>query len=331
MYAGIDLGYNAVKAVGDRARCAFPSAVGTPDRARFSLNGAGAGAIVLIEPEHVLVGEEAVTQSRFLTRREDRRWFESNEWRALFLAALTELTSANWADVSLVTGLPVAFYDDKDAVAERLVGEHRVQREGRRAQVLRVNEARVIPQPFGSLLAEVLDERGGIADPALAKSAVGIIDVGGKTCNLLSVNKLSEIGRETASVNVGGWDLVRGIRQWLGSNYPGLDDLRDHALAEAMQLGELRYYGDPVADFPAEVEAQAADLAGQVIAQASHLWNGGATLDAVLVTGGGALLLGDAIRAHWKHARVIADPVHGNATGYWKLAKRLYCTGVRDG
>lgn len=328
MFAGIDLGYNAVKAVGDsHRRAAFPSAVGTPDRARFSLNGYGADAIVLTAPEHLLVGEEAIQQSRFLTRREDRHWIESDEWYALFLAALTELTSATVADVALVTGLPVAFYDDKEKVLARLQGEHRPQREGRRAQMLRVKAARVIPQPFGSLLATVLDDRGGIADEALAESAVGVIDVGGKTCNLLSVNRLTEIGKETASVNVGGWDLVRGIRHWLSRTYPGLDDLRDHALARAIQARELRYYGEPVEDFLTVVDDLAADLAGQVIAEASHLWNGGATLDAVLVTGGGALLLGDAIRSHWKHARLVADPVHANAVGYWKLARRLFAGG----
>ena len=94
MDAGLDLGYNAVKVVGDGRRAAFPSAVGTPDRARFALNGNAAGAIVLVEPEHVLVGEEAIQQSRFLARREDRRWIESAEWYSLFLAALTELTPA---------------------------------------------------------------------------------------------------------------------------------------------------------------------------------------------------------------------------------------------
>jgi len=323
MFIGIDLGYNAVKAVGAGRRAAFPSAVGTPDRARFSLNGAGDGAIVLIEPAHVLVGEEAVQQSRFLARREDRRWIESEEWYNLFLAGLTELTTATVADVSLVTGLPVAFYDDKEKVAARLLGEHRVQREGRRAQVLRVAAARVIPQPFGSLLAAVLDERGAIADVSLGKSAVGVIDVGGKTCNLLSVNRLTEIGKETASVNVGGWDLVRATRQWLSQHYPGLDDLRDHALAGAIQARELRYYGEAVPEFLQVVNDLAADLAGQVIAEASHLWNGGATLDAILVTGGGALLLGDAIRRHWKHARLVADPVHANASGYYKLARRV--------
>jgi hypothetical protein len=109
---------------------------------------------------------------------------ESEEWYWLFLAALSELTPATVADVALVTGLPVAFYDDKEKVTARLVGEHRVQREGRRAQVLRVTAARVIPQPFGALLAAVLDDRGAIGDVTLAKAAVGVIDVGGRpvTC-----------------------------------------------------------------------------------------------------------------------------------------------------
>lgn len=327
MFAGLDVGYNAVKAVGDGGRRAgFPSVVGTPDRARFALsaNGGSAAAIVLTAPEHVLVGDEAVQQSRFLARREDRRWVESAEWYTLFLAALSELTTATQAEMALVTGLPVAFYDDRERVLERVQGEHKLQREGRRAQVLRVTNARVIPQPFGSLLAVVLDDRGAICDAALAKSAVGVIDVGGKTCNLLSVNRLSEIGRETASVNVGGWDLVRAARAWLAGRYPGLDDLRDHQLAAAIQARELRYYGEPVSEFGSVIDDLAADLAGQVIAEASHLWNGGATLDAVLITGGGALLLGEAIRRHWRHARVVPDPVQANATGYYKLARRLY-------
>jgi len=141
------------------------------------------------------------------------------------------------------------------------------------------------------------------------------------------VNRLAEIGKETASVNVGGWDLVRAVREWLSRKYPGLDDLRDHVLAEAIQARELHFYGEPVADFPALVDALASDLAGQVIAEASHLWNGGATLDAVLVTGGGALLLGDAIRKHWRHARLVPDPVNANAVGYWKFARRLFAQG----
>lgn len=324
MYTGIDIGYNATKAVTDKRRTTFPSVVGSPDRASFTLNGGNEAAIVLLSPSHVLIGEEAVQQSRFLNRREDRRWIDSGEWLELFLAALTELTSGSPVDVEIVTGLPVSFYSDKEQVQQRLLGEHRVQREGRRGQLLRVVNARVIPQPFGSLLAEVLDERGQIQQRDLAQAAVGLIDIGGKTCNLLSVNRLSEIGRETTSVNIGGWNLVRAVRQWLAQHYPGLDDLRDHQLAAAIQARSLHYYGEPVKDFPAVANDLAADLARQILSEASHLWNGGATLDAILITGGGALLLGEHIRRHWAHARLVSEPVYGNAVGYWKLARRLW-------
>src|SRR5690606_6576381 len=142
--------------------------------------------IVILAPRHVLVGEGAMTQSRFVNRREDRAWIESDEYYHLFLAALTELTSATVADLVLVTGLPVAFYNDKATLQRRLLGVHKVTREGRHAQTFKVAECRVIPQPFGALLAAALDDRGRVADQELATGAVGVIDVGGKTTNLLS-------------------------------------------------------------------------------------------------------------------------------------------------
>ena len=303
---------------GDR-RVTFPSVIGTPDKARFSLNGSA--SIVLTYPDHVQVGEGAISQSRFLNRREDRRWVESPEWYDLFLAALTELTTAKAVDLRIVTGLPVAFYADRAVVRDRLLGEHKAQREGRHAQALKVTDCRVIPQPFGALLAATLDNRGRIVDADLATGAVGVIDVGGKTTNLLSVNRLSEIGRETASVNVGAWDAVRAVRAWLSDHCPDLD-LRDHQVIDAVIARQVRYYGEPV-DLTGIVEETLEPLAEQVLAEATQLWNGGAALDAILISGGGALLLGPYIRRHFRHARVVDDPVFANALGYWRFAQRL--------
>ena len=106
MNTGLDVGYSHTKAVTGDRRAHFPSVVGTPDKARFSLDGNS--GIVLSEPSHVAVGDGAVEQSRFLHRREDRRWIESAEWYALALAAMTELSAAHWCELRIVTGLPVA-------------------------------------------------------------------------------------------------------------------------------------------------------------------------------------------------------------------------------
>jgi hypothetical protein len=77
-------------------------------------------------------------------------------------------------------------------------------------QTFKVIDCRVIPQPFGGLLAKALDDRRNVAGKDLATGNVSVTDLGGKTTNLLSVSRLPEIGRETANVNVGpgtwyGW------------------------------------------------------------------------------------------------------------------------------
>lgn len=320
MNIGLDLGYSAVKAVTAKKRVHFPSVVGTPDKARFSFSGSSEG-IILTAPTHVLVGEEAVTQSRFVNRREDRSWIESDEYYHLALAALTELTKATRAELRIITGLPVAFYSDKAALRAVLLGEHRATREGWRAQVLRVTDCRVIPQPFGALLSKALDKQGAIADRELATGNVGVIDVGGKTTNLLSVNRLAEIGRETASVNIGAWDVMRAVRGWLADHCPNLD-LRDHQVIDAIIARQVNYYGKPV-DLCEVVEAALGPMSDQVVAQATQIWNGGASLDAVLVSGGGALLLGPTIQEHFPHARVIEEPVFANALGYHRFAQHI--------
>ena len=322
MNVGVDVGYSAVKAMYGGRRVAFPSVVGTPDRARFSLNGHAAGDIVLNLPDGTwLVGQGAVEQSRFVNRREDRAWIKSDEYYRLILATFTELTAATAADLVVVTGLPVAFYSDKAALRDRFLGEHRVTREGRRSQLFRVVDCRVIPQPFGALLAEALDDRGRIVDDSLATGAVGVVDVGGKTTNLLSVSRLAEIARETASVNVGAWDVVRMVRSYLVEHCPDLE-LRDHQVTDAIIARQVKYYGEPV-DLQSVVDVALEPMADQVIAQATQLWNSGAGLDAILVSGGGALLLGPYIKGHFRHARVVSDPVFANASGYWRFAQRL--------
>jgi hypothetical protein len=104
MNVGIDIGYSSVKTVGGPDRTvAFPSVVGTPDRARFAVGGAD-GHIILDLPGDGtwLVGEGAVAQSRFVDRREDRGWIASNAYRRLMLAGFTELTAATWCELVVV-------------------------------------------------------------------------------------------------------------------------------------------------------------------------------------------------------------------------------------
>lgn len=321
MNIGYDGGYATIKLVWGKQWITFPSVVGTPDKARFSIQGDD--GVVLLEPSNVAVGAGAVQQSRFLNRREDEDWITSDMYYYLFLAALTELTKTTRADLRIVSGLPVAFYTDrnKQRLRDLLLGEHRVKREGRRAQTLTATDVRVIPQPFGCLLSEALDNQGVIRDSNLATGTVGVIDVGGKTTNILSVQALSEIARETTSVPLGAWDAVRAMRDHLSGICPGLT-LRDYQVGQALIRGYILYYDQNIDLSDARYEILF-PMAQQVVSQATQLWNGAAHLSGILIAGGGAYLLGEYIKAHFRHARIVENPVFANAVGYWKFAQRL--------
>ncbi|MBL7202506.1 MAG: ParM/StbA family protein [Anaerolineae bacterium] len=322
MIVGLDVGYSHTRGVSEKGRVKFASVIGTPDRARFSLNGASEG-IILASPRPVLVGDVAVIQSRQIERREDREWIESDAYHDLVLAAFTEVTTATHVDLVVVSGQPVRFYArDRPILRDRLLGDHTAARDGRRRQTFSVSRTVIMTQGFGALLSVCLDRRGNVTDPEIANGRIGLIDVGGKTTNLLSVSRLAEVGRETASVNTGAWDVVRAVERWLADHCPGLE-LRDHALIDAIRDRQVRYYGDTV-DLRDAIDEAISPLADQVIAQTTQLWNGGANLDAILVAGGGAHLVGPYIGEHFRHARVVAgDPVFANAEGYYRFAHRI--------
>ena len=113
---------------------------------------------------------------------------------------------------------------------------------------------------------------------------------------------------------------ARCVNIWL-VQCPELD-LRDHEIVQAITNRWVRYFGEPI-DLTEIVEETIAPMAEQVIAQASQLWNAGARLDAILISGGGALLLGPTIRRHFRHAQIVEEPVFANVIGYYRFAQRI--------
>jgi plasmid segregation protein ParM len=111
------------------------------------------------------------------------------------------------------------------------------------------------------------------------------------------------------------------VREYLAEKCPSLE-LRDHQVVDAIVKRHISYYGAPV-NLGNVIDATLEPMADQVIAQATQLWNSAAGLDAILVAGGGALLLGPYLLRTFPHVRVVNNPVFANALGYWRFAQRL--------
>jgi len=328
MIIGIDIGYYQTKWDREGGRKAsFLSVSGTPDLPRFSIGGSS-GRIVEVPSDGIwLVGGEAVEQSRFETKREDRAWIRSKLYYRLFLAALAEATDETDVDVQIVTGLPLAYYSDNEVQRQLFLGEHRVRLGDRDYwQQFNVTDCVSLPQPLGTVFSEILDDDGQFVNEEYM-DLLGCIDVGGKTTNVQAVNRpdpetLHEIARETFFIDVGGWDLTRRIQVYLAKRCPDLD-LRDHEIAKAIIQGWVRYHGKKV-DITDTVNTMSSDLIDQIVGGATSAWGSGAQLTTVLVTGGGALLMGPRIAAQFRQARVVERPITANAEGYRRYGRRLW-------
>lgn len=322
MYAGIDIGYDSTKVMSGERKAAFKSVVGTPERSRFSLGQNGTDMVLNDKDGTWLIGDTAIEQSRFVNRREDGAWYKSTEYRLLKLAAFGQLTTGTSVKMIVVTGLPVNYYEvGKEEVKTSFTGQHRVEIEGRTPQRIEVTTCRVIPQPFGAVLSLAMNDAGKIVDKALAEGPVGVIDIGGKTTNLLSVKGLNEVSKETSSINIGMWDAARAVRDYLVTKHPEIE-LRDHELMDAIRNREVWCFDERV-DLTKIVSEVIDNMAHTIISTATQLWHGGARLRAILIAGGGAYVLGEQIKNEFRHARIVDDPRFANATGYFKLATFL--------
>lgn len=324
MLMAIDVGYSHTKGATDGRRILFPSVVGEVQRSHIDLDLARTNGYLQIETDAGVwfVGEAALEQSRLTTRRQDRGWIETPEYRALVLTVITELSTATNVAVSLVTGLPIDYYADRDKLVQRLKGVHNVKRAGRTySQRVEISEVVVLPQGLAAVLSEALDERGRIRPGPVSEGTVGLLDIGGHTTNMATFKELREIARLTASIDIGMWAPLTEIGKRINALCPGLE-LRGHEVVEAVRVGKVRYYGKMM-DVSGIAQEVLVPFARQVLGEATALWGSAARLDALLIAGGGAAIIGPLLVAEYPHARVVSNPQWANVEGYLRFGRRL--------
>jgi hypothetical protein len=227
----------------------------------------------------------------------------------------------------VVTGLPVNWYADRDKVVEQWGGRHVVRRVNGRQVVHRfaVDEVLVVPQPFGSLFEAILGPEGQIVDEGLAQGRLGVIDVGTYTTDYVLVDRLRYIERGSGTIATAMSKAYQLIGRSILDTY-GLE-LRMHQVDRAVREGRVTVFGEErTVDWLADPVLDA--LAEEILAEAGTLWGDGRDLKVVLVTGGGAMALGERIRRRYAHARVLPDAALANVNGFFKYGQRKWREGA---
>lgn len=325
MIVGCDVGFGHVKTVTAHGLDDFPAVVAPYEAEGFGLPaafGSGKRSGLRYRGGAYLVGEEALRWSSRRLVSLDRDWVGSEVYRVLVLTALHRAVPPSGAEIRLVTGLPVGDLDRHgEGVRSALVGHHKIERlpSGEPWEVT-VAEIRVMPQPFGTLLALVLDEGGEIRDRPLGRGRLGVIDIGFRTTDYLTVDGLTTVSSRSFSRNTGMADVLLDVSRAIQSRY-GLA-LDPHEVDEAVLRGTICLSGQEVRIQPM-LDPLLEDHAKAIAGHATMLWGRGQALQAILVTGGGGQLLGSHLASLGPHLRVVPDARVQNAIGFYRYGRRL--------
>ena len=322
MILSVDMGYGYTKGVGaGDLRFSFPSVIGNAEEITFNTNliGDQANPVVHYGGRRFFYGEHALLQSRLRTAIFDRSRTQDETYRLLFASALAELAQQypDGATLNVVTGLPVGFFSDRHDAVISLEGKYRLQLED--AVTFDVEQVFIVPQPFGSLFRELLNEDGALSNVDIEQGRVAVVDIGTYTTDFIVADALRYIQRFSNSIPIGWSAVLNNVQQELSSRYRL--DLTLHEVDKAIRSGRVRVKGEPINLEPL-LRPAISELEAVLVAKARDLWGEGATLDIMLITGGAAQHVGGVLQQAYPQTRLLSDAFWANAEGFYRFGQR---------
>lgn len=325
---GVDVGFSDVKFVwsvlgSTDTKIKFPSVVGSVTAGSYSFAQGSRRDVIRFNGTEFLVGSGAFL-SKFVTDRRDPSWVTTDVWKALFYSALAH-TPEDMRKMVLVTGLPISDYQSYvDALGAVLLKTHQFTFNGR-AREIEVVDYRILTQPYGTYLADILSLDG----KSLSKPVNGlvlVVDLGGNTMNLLTIDVAdhSEIPEWSVGDGIGLLRAMDNMASAIRTDHKGFQ-AKAHEVPDWLNSGEFSVRGAAFSIQP-YVEQFLYPIAQDVVSRVAAVVTEPGRLSRVYLTGGGALALGRLVQRQLDTLGfpgcVICDE-YRNADGYRRLASAV--------
>lgn len=315
---GVDVGYGNTKAAYNGQTALFPSITGPAVRIgyRSDLSRNGHDDMVMEHAgERLFIGDLARRQSPSprspLGRERDMAFVQQLALAAIYAGGVRT------GDVNLVTGLPVAWYEDHAALAAALQGEHTYTINDEPVQIT-IPAPHVIPQPFGTLYGQMIHD-ARVTDPhGYAHAIVAIVDIGDGTTDFVVSKGLEYIQPLSGSIDVAAAQIYEHVRRALQTEHSATYTRREvEVLIHSRQT--LRIAGQDV-DLAPLITAALDAVASRITDWMGEHWGNARQFEHLLVTGGGANLLAADVRHAYPFATRVDGPQMANVCGFEELA-----------
>jgi len=332
LMAGVDVGFGFTKATDGESSVLFKSIIGEPQPRSMDENFFSGEAIpglhLTLDGRSYFVGDLAESESRVRQFTLDQAQLMTQHFRTLALAALARVVPGR-VPVNVVTGLPVGYFMEyKDKLTQALVGEHTLQIHDSPQEnevVLNINRARVIPQPYGSLVDYLFREDGTVLRADAARQKIGVVDIGFKTTDFTVCKGFRHSERGSRTTDTGIAKAFTYISEAL-KDMSGVN-VEIYRLYDAVREGSIKIRGAEY-DLSKVKDEVFGQLATAVASDMERIWADDWDLDLVLVAGGGGEALYEylkpLVRGELALLKTQEDPRMGNVYGYVKYGRYFY-------
>ena len=317
---GLDVGRSAVKVVANANglfyRLTFPSIVSPAFAIADEATAQRAAAdTVEVQGKSYFVGDTARLQGRVnVSGGLSNDWTELPQYLALVASAIARLKAQGVAgldDPYIVIGTPASLF-----------GAQKKRLEERTREIVK-GEIKVLPQPMGAYLDFTLDPNGSpikakVRNDAGHPRSWAVVEVGHFTTDFLLMregNYIEQVADSCEGVSFAAQHLVK-ILATKGINTNPLEAER------ALQTKKIVHFGEK--SIPEEVGAAARHVVEKIMAKATSLLSEEvATLDGILLAGGGAPLVYESLKKQWPHTVLLENPRVAVADGFCRYAVGL--------
>lgn len=326
---GIDLGFGFVKATDGEKDFIFPSVVGAGQDLTYRSELTTyvdpiENLSVTIDGKKYFVGDLAIRQSEILSRSLGENHAQEKNTKVLLLTALALFVQGENDEFNVVTGLPPSYYlANKDILADMIKGNHSIilNVDGvDQKKTIVVDKVKIIPQPMGTMFHKLFDAKGVLEDKEMARSKVGIIDVGFRTTDFAVVDKLEYIDKLSYSTTTGMSNAYAIIAEYLRNNFRVYKE--NYELDEIIQKAQIKVAGK--VNSLEQIKKDAYEqVATKIMTEMNSIWDQ-RDLDLILVSGGGGQAMAEYILPELVTASLVENSQTANVRGYLKLAHKVF-------
>jgi len=327
---GIDVGFGFTKATNGSEFIIFKSLFGEATDIQFRMSIGDVSFAdnlhVTIDDQSYFIGDFAEQQSNVLQFTLDQEKLLAEFLRVLALTAAGSITE-KYVPMNVVSGLPIGYLRQYyQQFVKILTGHHDItfhKPDGTKiTRKININKVRMMPQPLGSIFNLLMDDNGKIVNKELAKQKVGVVDIGFRTTDFSIFDQLRYVERGSTTTDTGISKsfgvIAKKLREECGVS------IEVYRLYKAVQAGVIKIRGKEynIEKLRDQVFSHAA---GVIANDIERLWAEDWDMDAIVLTGGGAMELADYLQplvvGNVIPAKNDIDARLNNVQGYYKYGK----------